>query len=159
MSFFHDLKIAIRSLARARALWITVAVTLALALSLERTICEHFAELRLPGALPLFVSAVVILASAVIASALPGFTRRRRYARSKSKPAGIHQLIGVFWLVFLTDGKDRSWSLSRVSESQLLRAPTKYKVLRQQVATRTKKDWKVLRPETPADVHRLQTAP
>src|ERR1700760_2444353 len=30
MSFFHDLKIAIRSLARARALWITVAVTLAL---------------------------------------------------------------------------------------------------------------------------------
>src|SRR5579862_605012 len=30
MSFFHDLKIAVRSLWRVRALWITVALTLAL---------------------------------------------------------------------------------------------------------------------------------
>jgi ABC-type antimicrobial peptide transport system permease subunit len=38
---------------------------------LERTIGKQFAELRSPGALPLFVSAAVILAAAVIASALP----------------------------------------------------------------------------------------
>ncbi|HKV92933.1 MAG TPA: ADOP family duplicated permease [Candidatus Angelobacter sp.] len=38
---------------------------------LERTIGQRFAELRLPGALPLLVSATVILAAAVIASALP----------------------------------------------------------------------------------------
>ncbi|HZS28443.1 MAG TPA: ADOP family duplicated permease [Candidatus Angelobacter sp.] len=38
---------------------------------LERTIGQRFAELRLPGALPLLVSAAVILAAAVIASALP----------------------------------------------------------------------------------------
>ncbi|HET9364421.1 MAG TPA: hypothetical protein VFP71_05445, partial [Candidatus Angelobacter sp.] len=38
---------------------------------LERTIGQRFAELRLPGALPLLMSAAVILAAAVIASALP----------------------------------------------------------------------------------------
>lgn len=38
---------------------------------LERTIGQRFAELRLPGALPLLISAAVILAAAVIASALP----------------------------------------------------------------------------------------
>ncbi|HZU32380.1 MAG TPA: ABC transporter permease, partial [Candidatus Angelobacter sp.] len=38
MSFFHDLKIAIRSLARARALWITVAVTLALGIGANAAI-------------------------------------------------------------------------------------------------------------------------
>jgi ABC-type antimicrobial peptide transport system permease subunit len=37
----------------------------------ERTIGRHFAELRLPGALPLLISAAVILAAAVVASALP----------------------------------------------------------------------------------------
>src|SRR5260370_6401720 len=38
MSFFRDLKIAIRSLARARALWITVAVTLALGIGANTAI-------------------------------------------------------------------------------------------------------------------------
>ena len=38
---------------------------------LERTIGRHFAELRLPGALPLLISAAVILVAAVVASALP----------------------------------------------------------------------------------------
>lgn len=38
MSFFHDLKIAIRSLAHARALWITVAVTLALGIGANAAI-------------------------------------------------------------------------------------------------------------------------
>src|SRR5215813_6803468 len=38
---------------------------------IERTIGKHFAELRLPGAVPLIVSAAVIVAAAVIASALP----------------------------------------------------------------------------------------
>src|SRR5260370_5919999 len=38
MSFFRDLKIAIRSLARARALWITVAVTLALGIGANAAI-------------------------------------------------------------------------------------------------------------------------
>jgi ABC-type antimicrobial peptide transport system permease subunit len=38
---------------------------------LERTIGKNFAELRLPGALTLLLSAGVILAAAVIASALP----------------------------------------------------------------------------------------
>jgi predicted permease len=38
---------------------------------LERTIGRHFAELRLPGALPLLISAAVILLAAVVASALP----------------------------------------------------------------------------------------
>src|ERR1700743_2289555 len=38
MLFFHDLKIAIRSLARARALWITVAITLALGIGANAAI-------------------------------------------------------------------------------------------------------------------------
>src|SRR5712692_2215649 len=38
MSFVQDLKIAIRSLARARALWITVAVTLALGIGANAAI-------------------------------------------------------------------------------------------------------------------------
>src|SRR5215831_16455431 len=38
MSFFRDLKIAMRSLARARALWITVAVTLALGIGANAAI-------------------------------------------------------------------------------------------------------------------------
>ena len=38
MSFLRDLKIAIRSLARARALWITVAVTLALGIGANAAI-------------------------------------------------------------------------------------------------------------------------
>lgn len=38
MSFFRDLKVAIRSLARARALWITVAVTLALGIGANAAI-------------------------------------------------------------------------------------------------------------------------
>src|SRR6202022_2475646 len=38
MSFLHDLKIALRSLARARALWITVALTLALGIGANAAI-------------------------------------------------------------------------------------------------------------------------
>ncbi|HMC32372.1 MAG TPA: ADOP family duplicated permease [Candidatus Angelobacter sp.] len=38
MSFFRDLKIAVRSLARARALWITVAITLALGIGANAAI-------------------------------------------------------------------------------------------------------------------------
>src|SRR6202011_859246 len=38
MPFLHDLKIATRSLARARALWITVAVTLALGIGANAAI-------------------------------------------------------------------------------------------------------------------------
>ena len=38
MSFLHDLKIAVRSLARARALWITVAFTLALGIGANTAI-------------------------------------------------------------------------------------------------------------------------
>ena len=38
MSFLHDLKIALRSLSRARALWITVAVTLALGIGANAAI-------------------------------------------------------------------------------------------------------------------------
>ncbi len=38
MSFLHDLKIAVRSLARARALWITVAITLALGIGANAAI-------------------------------------------------------------------------------------------------------------------------
>src|SRR5438105_9017664 len=38
MSFFRDLKVAIRSLARVRALWITVAVTLALGIGANAAI-------------------------------------------------------------------------------------------------------------------------
>ena len=38
MSFLHDLKIAFRSLARARALWITVAFTLALGIGANAAI-------------------------------------------------------------------------------------------------------------------------
>src|ERR1700735_955190 len=38
MSFFRDLKIAVRSLARTRALWITVALTLALGIGANAAI-------------------------------------------------------------------------------------------------------------------------
>src|SRR5271167_79051 len=38
MSFLHDLKIAVRSLARVRALWITVALTLALGIGANAAI-------------------------------------------------------------------------------------------------------------------------
>jgi putative ABC transport system permease protein len=38
MSFFRDLKVAIRSLARARALWVTVAITLALGIGANAAI-------------------------------------------------------------------------------------------------------------------------
>src|SRR5260221_2113601 len=38
MSFFRDLKVAVRSLARVRALWITVAVTLALGIGANAAI-------------------------------------------------------------------------------------------------------------------------
>src|SRR3984885_12087921 len=38
MSFLQDLKVAVRSLARARALWITVAVTLALGIGANAAI-------------------------------------------------------------------------------------------------------------------------
>src|SRR2546423_6122734 len=38
MSFFRDLKVAIRSLARVRALWITVAITLALGIGANAAI-------------------------------------------------------------------------------------------------------------------------
>src|SRR5215813_6058112 len=38
MSFLRDLKIAVRSLARARALWITVAITLALGIGANAAI-------------------------------------------------------------------------------------------------------------------------
>ena len=38
MSFLRDLKVAVRSLARARALWITVAVTLALGIGANAAI-------------------------------------------------------------------------------------------------------------------------
>jgi predicted permease len=48
-----------------------VAAGFVVGFALERTIGQRFAELRLPGALPLLVSAALILAAAVIASALP----------------------------------------------------------------------------------------
>ena len=38
MSFLHDLKIAVRSLSRVRALWITVALTLALGIGANAAI-------------------------------------------------------------------------------------------------------------------------
>ena len=49
---------------------------------LERAVGEQFAELRLPGALSLLASAVVILAAAIIASALPP----ARAARVRRRP-------------------------------------------------------------------------
>ncbi len=48
-----------------------VAAGFVIGFALERTIGKQFADLRMPGALPLLVSAFVILAAAVIASALP----------------------------------------------------------------------------------------
>jgi predicted permease len=48
-----------------------VAVGFVVGFALERTIGQRFAELRFPGALPLLGSTAVILAAAVIASALP----------------------------------------------------------------------------------------
>jgi predicted permease len=56
---------------------IGVTAGLVIGFVLERTIGQHFAELRVPGALPLFVSAVLILAAAVIASALPAVRAAR----------------------------------------------------------------------------------
>ena len=56
---------------------IGVAAGFVVGFALERTMGQHFAELRLPGALPLIVSTAVILAAAVIASALPA-TRAAR---------------------------------------------------------------------------------
>ena len=50
---------------------IGVTAGLVIGFVLERTIGQHFARLRVPGVLPLFVSAVLILATAVMASALP----------------------------------------------------------------------------------------
>ncbi len=41
MSFLHDLKFAVRSLSRARALWITVALTLALGNRRQRGDLQH----------------------------------------------------------------------------------------------------------------------
>ena len=48
-----------------------VAAGIVVGFALERTIGKYIAELQSPGVLPLIVSAVVILAAAVIASALP----------------------------------------------------------------------------------------
>jgi putative ABC transport system permease protein len=48
-----------------------VAAGFLVGFALERTIGRHFAELRLPGVLPLAVSSAIIVAAAVIASALP----------------------------------------------------------------------------------------
>jgi putative ABC transport system permease protein len=48
-----------------------VVIGLVVGFILERTIGQRFAELKAPGALPLLVSAALILAAAVIASALP----------------------------------------------------------------------------------------
>ena len=56
---------------------IGVAAGLVIGFALERAIGGHFAELRVPGVLPLFVSAVLILAAAVIASALPAVRASR----------------------------------------------------------------------------------
>jgi putative ABC transport system permease protein len=56
---------------------IGVTAGLVIGFVLERTIGQHFAELRVPGVLPLFVSAVLILAAAVIASALPAVRAAR----------------------------------------------------------------------------------
>ena len=56
---------------------IGVTAGLVIGFVLERTIGQHFAELRVPGVLPLFVSAVLILAAAVIASALPAVRASR----------------------------------------------------------------------------------
>jgi putative ABC transport system permease protein len=54
-----------------------VAAGLVVGFAFERTIGRHFAELRLPGALTLLASAAVILAAAVIASALPAVRAAR----------------------------------------------------------------------------------
>jgi putative ABC transport system permease protein len=56
---------------------IGVTAGLVIGFVLERTIGQHFAELRVPGVLPLFVSAALILAAAVIASALPAVRASR----------------------------------------------------------------------------------
>jgi putative ABC transport system permease protein len=48
-----------------------VAAGFVVGFALERTIGKYIAEVQLPGALPLIASAAVILAAAVIASALP----------------------------------------------------------------------------------------
>ena len=56
---------------------IGVTAGLVIGFVLERTIGQHFTELRVPGVLPLLVSAVLILAAAVIASALPAVRAAR----------------------------------------------------------------------------------
>ena len=56
---------------------IGVAAGFVLGFALERTIGQRFAELRLPGAVTLLLSALLILAAAVIASALPAFRAAR----------------------------------------------------------------------------------
>ncbi len=48
-----------------------VAAGFVVGFALERTIGKYFGEVQLPGALPLIASAAVILAAAVVASALP----------------------------------------------------------------------------------------
>lgn len=50
---------------------IGVAAGFVAGFALERAIAQRFAELRLPGPLPILVSAALILAAAVIASAVP----------------------------------------------------------------------------------------
>ena len=56
---------------------IGVTAGLVIGFVLERTIGQHFAELRVPGVMPLLVSAFLILAAAVIASALPAVRASR----------------------------------------------------------------------------------
>ena len=54
-----------------------VAIGFVAGFLLERTLGKHFAELKLPGVLPLLVSAALILMAAVIASALPAIRAAR----------------------------------------------------------------------------------
>jgi predicted permease len=54
-----------------------VAIGFVAGFLLERTLGKHFAELKFPGVLPLFVSAALILTAAVIASALPAIRAAR----------------------------------------------------------------------------------
>jgi putative ABC transport system permease protein len=54
-----------------------VAIGFVAGFVLERTLGKHFAELKLPGVLPLLISAALILTAAVIASALPAIRASR----------------------------------------------------------------------------------
>ena len=56
---------------------IGVTAGLVIGFVLERTIGQHFAELRVPGVMPLLLSAFLILAAAVIASAHPAVRASR----------------------------------------------------------------------------------